>query len=311
MSLNKVLNRPMFRQKALKKGHLKPIKAKVGSDIGIMVGAPTTNLTGQMARNYPLVNVPQPGFFRSMSPYIGRAGRGLKSIGGRMLSLPAYLGYEATGQVANAFGMKDSAAKIPLQLAGAYGATRLPGAAALMGMGMGPQLGIAALGGAGYYAYLKAQEQKARIAAMTPKEREEFYAQQRAKALEGEAGGFSDAELFGKFVPKPPKVEQDEKGQVKLQRRTKRGGQTITQDTTDNLTAADNKEKVGNKDFVNIDKVVQNEKEKMFANRPDGTDPNSVAPVPPGSENNIKMNKTKGGWSCLLTRCRFQLKNDP
>lgn len=267
-----------------------------------MVGAPTTNITGQMARNYPLMNVPQPGFFKSMSPYIGRAGRGIKSVGGKMLSLPAYLGYEATGQVANAMGMQDSAAKIPLQIAGAYGATRLPGAAALMGMGMGPQLGIAALGGAGYYAYLKAQEQKARIAAMTPKEREEFYAQQRAKALEGEAGGFSDAELFGKFVPKPPKVEQDEKGQVTLKRSTKRGGQTITQDTTDNLTAADNKEKVGNKDFVNIDKVFENEKDKMFSKRPDGTDPNSVAPVPPGSENNIKMDNIEKDGKKLTTK---------
>ena len=30
MSLNKVLNRPMFRREALRKGVLKPIRAKVG-----------------------------------------------------------------------------------------------------------------------------------------------------------------------------------------------------------------------------------------------------------------------------------------
>ena len=106
---------------------------------------------------------------------------------GATLSLPGYIGFEATGQVANAFGMEDSPYKLPLQVAGAYGATKLPGAAALAGLGMGPQLGIAALGGAGYFAYLKAKEQQAKIAAMSPEEREEFYAYQRGKALEGEA----------------------------------------------------------------------------------------------------------------------------
>ena len=289
MSLNKVLNRPMFRQKALRKGHLKPIHARVGISVGgpgVAVGLPSGGSMAYNPSRVPMV-VPQPGFFKSMSPYVGRAGRGI----GRMLSLPAYVGYEATGQVANAFGMQDSPYKTPLQVAGAYGATRLPGAAAVMGMGMGPQLGIAALGGAGYYAYLKAQEQKARIAAMTPKEREEFYAEQRGKALEGEAGGFTDEELFGKFVPKPPKVDQDDKGQVTLKRKTKRGGQVI-EDKTDNLTIAENKEKVGNKDFVNINNVIENEKNKMFSNRPDGADQNSVAPVPPVIDN-IEKNEKK------------------
>ena len=36
MSLDKVLNRPLFRQQALKKGALKPVKARIGQ----MVGAP-------------------------------------------------------------------------------------------------------------------------------------------------------------------------------------------------------------------------------------------------------------------------------
>ena len=34
MSLNKVLNRPLFRQQALKKGALKPIKAQIGTMVG-------------------------------------------------------------------------------------------------------------------------------------------------------------------------------------------------------------------------------------------------------------------------------------
>ena len=40
MSLNKVLNRPMFRHKALKKGHLKTINAQIGQMIGETVTAP-------------------------------------------------------------------------------------------------------------------------------------------------------------------------------------------------------------------------------------------------------------------------------
>jgi hypothetical protein len=123
---------------------------------------------------------------------------------GRMLSLPALAGGTATGVLADAMGMQDSPYKTGLQLAGAYGATRVPALAALSGIGMGPQLGIAALGGAGYYAYQKAQEQKARIAAMSPKEREEFFAQQEGQALAGEAALPTNEELFGKFVPKAP-----------------------------------------------------------------------------------------------------------
>jgi hypothetical protein len=34
MSLNKVLNRPLFRQKALKKGYLTPIRAQLGTMVG-------------------------------------------------------------------------------------------------------------------------------------------------------------------------------------------------------------------------------------------------------------------------------------
>ena len=49
MSLNKVLNRPMFRQKALKKGVLKPIHA----DSGIMVGQPVSSAPVPAIRKPP------------------------------------------------------------------------------------------------------------------------------------------------------------------------------------------------------------------------------------------------------------------
>jgi hypothetical protein len=75
MSLDKVLNRPLFRQEALKKGALKPVKARIGQ----MVGAPTINTTGQMARNFP-VAINQQGFFgRNIRPAMQRSGQFLKN----------------------------------------------------------------------------------------------------------------------------------------------------------------------------------------------------------------------------------------
>ena len=59
MSLNKVLNRPLFRQQALKKGALKPIRAQIGT----MVGEPI--LGGQQPIN-PRTPVPaiRPNIFK-------------------------------------------------------------------------------------------------------------------------------------------------------------------------------------------------------------------------------------------------------
>ncbi len=77
MSVDKVLNRPMFRQVALRKGYIKPVKARVGQ---FMMGPVTQNITGQIAnsRNLPM-NVPQPGFFKgTVVPGAKATGRFLK-----------------------------------------------------------------------------------------------------------------------------------------------------------------------------------------------------------------------------------------
>ena len=49
MSLNKILNRPLFRKEALKKGALKTINANVG----IMVGQPTSSAPVPALRKPP------------------------------------------------------------------------------------------------------------------------------------------------------------------------------------------------------------------------------------------------------------------
>ena len=281
MSINKVLNRPMFRHQALKKGHIKVIKAQTGEFIG------PPRPMGPYQPTVPSTSVVRPGFIRRGINTMGRiasspVGKGI----GATLSLPGYIGFEATGQVANAFGMKDSPYKLPLQVAGAYGATKLPGAAALAGMGMGPQLGIAALGGAGYYAYLKAKEQQAKIAAMSPAEREEFYAYQRGKALAGEADMDNFDDNFFKIDPGKQAIEKTKEeakavnigsaqpGGGRLNKRLK---EKAFEKEGDKLTLKEN-ESDGK---VDINKVVENEKKKMIDKQPDGADPNSVAPVPP------------------------------
>jgi hypothetical protein len=76
MSVNNVLNRPMFRQVALRKGYLKPIKASNGNFV--MSPTPTSFQTASNFR--PPMNVPQPGFFRgTVMPAAGATGRFLKN----------------------------------------------------------------------------------------------------------------------------------------------------------------------------------------------------------------------------------------
>ena len=74
MSLDKVLNRPLFRQQALKKGALKPVRARVGT----MVGLPTGGSTAFNPMRVPTIN--QQGFFgRNVRPAMQRTGRFLKN----------------------------------------------------------------------------------------------------------------------------------------------------------------------------------------------------------------------------------------
>ena len=88
MSLNKVLNRPLFRQAALKKGYLKPIKAQVGQMIGMDVPGGVQNyiqkgggfydpVTGRIVGGLPAVQgaAPKP----SLGYRIGRDIRGFFS----------------------------------------------------------------------------------------------------------------------------------------------------------------------------------------------------------------------------------------
>jgi len=258
MSINKVLNRPMFRNKALKKGHLKTINAQFGQ----MVGETQTISQATNPRRLPMViDQPKPP---------GMIGRGFRAIG----QLPFLIGSDLTY---NALERSDPEGRLstPVKigasglagLAANYGAARI--APSLMGLSLGP-----ALVGYGIYAGLDNRiragiEERKRINAMSPKEREEFFRQNRLKATDYMSEGVTDQDLFGKFVPRPPKPKEP-KEEIKLTGKPGSGRPGIQ----DRLTEADNESEVV-KGTVDIDKVVKN------------NDPNPIIPKVIGAEDTV------------------------
>lgn len=240
MSINKVLNRPMFRQTALKKGHLKTIKANVG----IMVGQPNT------AAPVPAIRKP-PTFMERMS--VSAPARFARGI----FSLPAAGGYYAGDKVGQYLGVKNELGRMPFGLAGGYLATK-----AMPVLASAPALTSAALlAGPAYLSYA-GQKERERIKAMSPAEYEEFKRMNEIKALEGEAGGFSDEELFGKFVPKQKLPTIEPKTTLEKRKRA-RGVRPETESVVDQLTLSDNRATVDN-NLIDIDKVVKNQKPSML-----------------------------------------------
>jgi hypothetical protein len=260
MSINKVLNRPMFRETALKKGHLKPIKARIGT----MVGLPTGGSTAYNPNRLP-VTIPGQGPFTPKTPNIFQRGLGaIKKGGVTAFGLPAYAGYTAMSEGLNALGLRDRPeVTVPLSLAAGYGATRLPISAALAGTGFIPgAIGVAGIEGLAALTRAGVRERE-RIKAMSPAEYEEFKRMNEIRALEGEAGGFSDEELFGKFVPKEklPSVS-DVKPKTNVEKRKKFRSQRPETESIDQLTTADNKATVDNQ-LIDLDKVVKNQRPRM------------------------------------------------
>ena len=189
MSINKVLNRPIFRNVALKKGHLKTINANTG----VMVGSPYG------AAPVPAIRKP-PTFMERMK--VSGPVRGIKALGKGVANLPAYGGYLAGEKVAQGLGIEDPVGQMAFGLGGSYAGVRaLP---ALAGIGLLPSAVI----GASIYGVKNRVDAgidlRKKINAMSPKERADFERQNRLKATDYMSEGITDEELFGKFVPKPP-----------------------------------------------------------------------------------------------------------
>ena len=170
MSLNRILNRPMFRREALRKGHLKPIKARVGMSIGpnrppvpMVIPQPGQGVTVGSPYNYGLINVKQPTGFQRFT-------RGARNLGRGIFSIPGIVGYGAGDTVAQAMGINDPVGRTIGGMGGAYAATKaLPGLASL------PALYSAGLmAGPAYLMYAGSKELD-RIKKMSPAERAKHF----------------------------------------------------------------------------------------------------------------------------------------
>jgi hypothetical protein len=244
MSLNKVLNRPMFRKEALRQGVLKTINANTG----VMVGPSYT------APGVPAIRKP-PTFMERMS--VRPSVKMLKEA----VSIPVSLGYRGGGKIADAFGIDKgfNVGRLGLESLGAYGAARaLPGLAVGAIGAVPTAIGLGAIYG-GKKLYDAGVKERARINAMSPAERKAFEIQQRNSAFDYMS--VSDKDLFGNVKPKTieEKVEEDKRivnknvgsgrvsgpGFTKKSKELKAEGDELLQDAND-------------QDVANLDTIQEN-----------------------------------------------------
>ncbi len=188
MSLNKVLNRPMFRKEALRRGVLKTINANTG----IMVGQPTTGA------QVPALRKP-PTFMERMS--VSTPAKFAKSI----FNIPFAGGYYGGEKIAEGLGIKNPLLQMPFGMAGGYAASK-----ALPALAAAPAGISAALMAGPAYLTIAGAKEKERIAKMSPKEREAH----RQKSMRFGTEGYLTDEMFNQqFKPKPieEKVAEDRK----------------------------------------------------------------------------------------------------
>ena len=257
----------MFRKEALRKGVLKTINAQTG----IMVGQPYTGAP------VPAIRKP-PTFMERMS--VSSPVRMGKNFIKSAANIPAYYGFTGGMKVGEALGINDPVGQTLSGIGGGIAATRaLP---ALAGIGFLPSaVGIATIEGVRNRVNAGIELRK-KINAMSPEERKAFEIENRNKAFSYMGEGVSDTDLFGKFVPKPPKPIETKKsaapktgpgsGRVsgfgKNSKTLKAEGDPLLQD---NVANSD--------DIANLDSV----QEASLGN---------IGPVPPGDEG-VKVTTSK------------------
>jgi len=182
MSLNKVLNRPMFRKEALRRGVLKTINANTG----IMVGQPTS------AAQVPALRKP-PTFMERMS--VSGPSKFAKGI----FSIPGIAGYYAGDKVGQALGIESELGRMPFGLAGGYAASK-----ALPALASAPALTSAALLAGPAYLTIAGAKERERIAKMSSKEREAH----RRKSMQFGSSYLSDEDFNTQFGTKPKSIEE-------------------------------------------------------------------------------------------------------
>ena len=284
MSINKVLNRPMFRQEALKKGHLKPIKAFDGRMIG-PVRPPVPALIPQSTMG----TMVGPSYnnaltLRAQPTFLERMGTRARSLGRGLFSIPALGGYIAGEKVAEGFGIDDPIGKTAAGIGGSVLATKaLPGLASLPGM-----VSAGILAGPAYLTYAGSKELE-RIKKMTPEQR----AAHSAKSKQFGMSYLDDDqfnEQFGKIDPK--KLDEIIKldTETKLKRKAKRGQNSAESKTTDIATESQNTTRFGKKNVIDTAKIAENALPPQISDTGGNVD-NMSGALPPDTGTNLIAEK--------------------
>ena len=246
MSLDKVLNRPLFRQQALKEGALKPVKARIGQ----MIGAPTINTTGQMARNFPLT-VNQQGFFgRNIRPAMQRSGRFLKSQFGLRPLIGASGTYQLSSDIMDKLGVTGPVAT---------GINTLAGFAGVTPIGRAVGTGYLGLKGLGLLA------DKIRRDNFNPNLAYGTTADQ-ITGLGGEPlANIDTSKMFGPIDPSKPKGRGAiKKAQEKRTKLAQAEGSEVGIIKPDALKEPENETQIGKTKIADLNKVVKNKRGEIL-----------------------------------------------
>lgn len=242
----------MFRREALKKGHLQPIKARVGRSIGpnrppvpMVIPQAGQGVTVGPAYNRGLALRAQPTFAERMTSRARALGRGIFNI-------PAIGGFYAGDKVAQAMGVDDPLGRTAAGLGGSYLATRaMP---TLAGIGMLPSAVVLGTAYGLKNRYDAGVKEYNRIKNMTPEEREAH----RQKSMQFGMSYLDDDqfnEQFGSFTPKLDEIVKKDSSQKKLKRGVKRGQ---TEKNVDVATQPDNTTEIGKSNVIDTSKIAEN-----------------------------------------------------
>jgi hypothetical protein len=242
----------MFRDVALKKGHIKPITAANGSFIGpvrppvpVVVNAPGMGTMVGSGRTAPQVPA-----LRKQPTFFGRMGTGIKNLGRNIFSIPAIGGYYGGDKIGQALGIESELARMPFGIAGSVAASRaLPVLA-----GLPATLSAALLAGPAYLTIAGTRERE-RIKKMSPKERAAHTAKVREFGLEG----YLDDDQFKKqFEIDPSKLDNIVKKSTKQTTPAVGAGrQTLRKDQKEAIDFATTP---GNVTILGKDKVIDTSK---------------------------------------------------
>ena len=263
MSINKVLNRPMFRSAALRKGHIKPIKLFKGDFVGprtqaVPVGSPSPGITGVYnPRRVPMV-VDQPSAMDRFKQSAKRFGKGAFRT---VFGAPGYLFYETNKALENVEGITPTQRYLASLGAGAFGFT--PPGRVVAGGVLG--LRLAQLAGDG--ADVIAEDIKA--FRETPPSKRKVLPDVSAEA---------SLENFPDPIDTKPESKVQTASKAKPRGRIGMGN--------DRLTEQDNESEVV-KGTVDINKVVQNNDPNKSAPIIGAKDIQTVSATPPGGPKKV------------------------